>query len=247
MQENVDFIKPKPYLIKIVKHIVDSITNNYRQKIQDIKTVSVHRRWIEGKCYSFFISPAEFNCEPTRKLSQYMYNMKKEVFSTLTERNTSYYTESKKFVNLDEPYRGRFEKDFPLMMSCNYTFSEVQIEGLRKEFPLLFEQPIVVLLASDGQTPKGDEAIRNSSMPVGVETIAKYELPTCFEKRQYHDMLAEMISMVYSDFHMDLMTSSCAPFVAHWRNALGRVKGTSYPPICYDGFYPDQYRGTIKW
>ena len=125
------------------------------------------------------------------------------------------------------------------MIACNFTLNDVQVEIIKKtwEAPLL-AHPFVALLSTDGYDRVGDIAFYASRLPVRIEQLKEYENPACFEDKRIQYMLAEMLGMVLTDYHMDNPLSSCAPIVVQWRKTFANKRvGSSYPPICYDGYY----------
>jgi hypothetical protein len=102
---------------------------------------------------------------------------------------------------------------------------------------LISSSEVSILLASDSQTPFGEAALFRSPVVRTISKITDGEKPSCFKNKKFHYMLAEMLALSLTDYHMGNVLSSCDDIVAHWRSANGKEKGSSYPPICYDGFY----------
>lgn len=225
-QRLMNALRPKPFLTDMVRAYVDS------KRTPGVSTVSVHRRWIEGQCYEFVATPREYMCA-----SGGLDLLSQPVARLIASKAVSkYYASTNRFADMDQTHRREYERLAPALITCNFTLDREQFELVNQTWPMAFEREFDVLLATDGQAPHGDAALRETPHARRVHGLDAMDLGTCFAKRKNHDMLAEMMAMALADFHMELPTSSCSRFVLEWRIELGRRKGSMYPPLCFDGY-----------
>lgn len=223
--EHVQVLQPKPYLKTIIQVIMD----RYRAELgEDVRVLAVHRRFMDKYCYAWVNDIRAHQCFPSDELVKLVSRIGPLL-------GAKWETDS--YLYMNNTYRSWLETRNHLLMGCNYTLSASQTNILRSRWPEIFQNPLAVLLATDSQDPTGDAVISKSRLPVKVRTLAEMEQPTCFSGKKYHYMLAEMIAMSLADFHMENSMSSCGDIVAHWRQSLGKPKGSSFPQICYNGFY----------
>jgi hypothetical protein len=78
-------------------------------------------------------------------------------------------------------------------------------------------------------------------VPAKVEKLVDLERASCFDKKKHHNMLADMVALSMTDFHLGNPLSSCDDIVATWRKHKGKGVGSSYPQGCYDGIYANDY------
>lgn len=228
MEEFNTLIQPKRHL----KQIVHQLMQNYRRRLpKDTAIVAIHRRYMDYTCYFHLGIHGAFSCYPKAEYFPATERLRAHpVFSRLNQIN------GWDTVMRDDE-RDTLEREFHHVMGCNYTLNSVQEEILRQTWPALFHQPFAVILATDKQAPAGDQALKNSPLPVEVTELARMERPTCFERKRNHFLLAEMIAQSLADFHMENVVSSCGNIVAIWRAGKGWPRSSSWPPMCYDAYY----------
>ena len=145
---------------------------------------------------------------------------------------------------LDEN-RGELEEHHPILIACNLTLDQHQLNGLQglnvEDSSLSWNEQTakkwIVLLASDGKDEAGDFAMRESPQIHDLIRLRDLELPGCFADKEYMYVMADMIAMSLMDLHMDNPLSMCGEVVAHWRSAMGKERGSSWPRECYDRRY----------
>ena len=114
---------------------------------------------------------------------------------------------------------------------------------INSSWPVLHRKNFSVLLADDNQLPLGRERFLRNPFSKSIGYLSEMERPECFVQKKHQYMLAEMIGMSLTDYHMGMPLSSCDDIVVHWRRARGKPEGSSYPGYCYDRFYTDKNVG----
>ena len=227
-------LRPKKQLL----FIVDEIMKEFRSKLKpNEKSMAIHRRYMDSVCY-IYMNRGDDHC-PRYIKSQVGTELRRFQEDFTVSPYKTYFLQSDCLRKMDEGNRTFFERRHNLMIACNFTLNDVQVEIIKKtwEAPLL-ARPFVALLSTDGYDRVGDTAFYASRLPVRIEQLKEYENPACFEDKRIQYMLAEMLGMVLTDYHMDNPLSSCAPIVVQWRKTFANKSvGSSYPPICYDGYY----------
>ena len=224
-------ISPKPFLMNMVDQVLE---NHFMKEVDpETVTVGVHRRFMDRTCYWYILNTVQYHCAMNPDLSKMVSIAKVKIH----DQNLKYYKEeSKILMQMDDDHRFAYESDFPMIVACNFTLRPNQLEILNNTWPMgQLGRKWSVLLASDNQTPNGETAFRDSPQVALVKKLSDYE--PCLGQSPYYDMLADMYALSKMDLHLENPVSSCGDVVAHWRNALNKPKGTSWPPLCYDGRY----------
>ncbi|KAH9250872.1 hypothetical protein BASA81_011260 [Batrachochytrium salamandrivorans] len=151
-QRIMNALRPKPFLVDVVQAYIDS------KRTKGVSMVSVHRRWIEGQCYEFVATPREYMCA-----SGGLDLLTQPVTQLLQDKVVSkYYASTKRFVEMDQLHRRQYEPIAPALITCNFTLDREQFRLINQTWPMAFEREFDVLLATDGQAPQGDAALRGN-------------------------------------------------------------------------------------
>jgi hypothetical protein len=202
----------------VVNLLAPFIQSNQRN---DRVSIGIHRRFMDGLCYDLMQKVEYHHCFASEVLRQ------NAIAVMRLAANKSFAASS------DE-----YERQASLAHTCNYTLSNLQMVYLNRSWPGLFRHGKVSLFfADDNQAPLGAAAIRQSGSAAEITDLVKLGLPSCVQANSRLFMLADMVAMVLTDYHMGNVMSSCDYIVAHWRRSMNKSLGTSHPRSCYDGFY----------
>jgi len=232
MPELMDTIVPKKHLQNLIRDMVDEFHADMRKMDPNMKSVGIHRRYMDSMCYKWFSSSQQYNCHPMGEA--YTWGPK---YSTLQASLDKEFKETDMFRKADDSLRRVIEAKAPWVLTCNYTLTDHQIELINATWPVITQSPLAVLLADDNQTPMGYETLRKSRLPKMFFNLQNEERAECFSKKKDHNMLADMLGMSMTDYHMGMVLSSCDDIVVHWRMRERKANASSYPTGCYDPYY----------
>ncbi|KAH9261411.1 hypothetical protein BASA81_000055 [Batrachochytrium salamandrivorans] len=201
--------------------------------------LGVHRRDIDGYCYAYVGGgELEYECATNDKLN--------EEIRALESVNTLLLRQTENFAKLKA-----LEPKHPMLMTCNYSMDAMQQKIFQQKWPTVFDAPekkFNVLLTTDSNDVQGDNRLVQSSAIHKWFEIGDFGSDgTCTSEkhpqRPHRLMLKEMYALALADYHMANPCSSCDVIVVHWRKVLGKAVGSSFPPLCYDGYYTSQ----VEW
>jgi hypothetical protein len=242
-KEIVENIQPMPYLKKLIEYYYET---QFRPSIpENFKSIGMHRRFMDNLCYQYAKDKGQYNCRLQQNTVQQINGYARAVERGEFQQS---FLKSRQFIDIDSNLT-RLEDKYPIVVSCNYTLEKAQRDIINRTWNVLEHYPFKLVLADDKQTPRGRKQLFDSLEELNSGNAFEFDTmdnPTCFAKRKYHSMLAEMIALSMTDYHMGTMVSSCDDIIALWRIGKGKAAGSSYPGFCYDAYYQDaQAKGAL--
>jgi hypothetical protein len=215
---------------KSIREHVERLIQTYKGRTRGL-LVGIHRRGMDQQCYQWMADPHEFDCHRSgewlihpMKLHRAYYQAKQASLRWKPED-----------LLLQNPY----------LAACNYTMDKTQL-GLLRSNVLLNKnhQPILGILATDGQDIAGDVALRENLLFNEIFTPNSRPISnkqSC-SSNPHIAMISDMYALALADLHFGNPLSSCDVLVVHWRKNLGHQINSSYPIDCYNGFYREPPR-----